>query len=111
MSFRENRIPPFPDKLYQKDAAERDIRALHGVVGVSNQISLKPRANAGDIADSIRQALHRSRFDPATISVTARGGHVHLTGTAHSWSDRQLASATAWAAPGATGVQNDITVL
>lgn len=96
---------------YQMEAAERDVRALHGVVGVSNQISLKPTANARDISDSIRHALHRSWFDPKTITVSATGGNVHLTGTAHSWSDRQLAGATAWAAPGATAVRNDITIM
>lgn len=95
---------------YQMEAAERDVRALQGVVGVSNQISLKPTVNAKDISDSIRHALHRSWFDPATIKVSATGGNVHLTGTAPSWFDRQLAGSTAWAAPGATRVQNDITI-
>lgn len=96
---------------YQMESAERDVRALHGVVGVSNQISLKPKVNAKDISDSIRHALHRSWFDPTTINVSAAGGNIHLTGTAPSWFDRQLAGSTAWAAPGATGVQNDITIL
>jgi osmotically-inducible protein OsmY len=96
---------------YQMDAATRDVHALHGVVGVSNLISLKPKANATDISNSIRHALHRSWFDPKTISVSANGGNIHLTGTAPSWYDRQLAGSTAWAAPGATGVQNDITIM
>lgn len=45
----------------------RDVQVLHGVVGVSNQITLKPKVNANDISDSIRHALHRSWFDPKTI--------------------------------------------
>ena len=96
---------------YQKQAAERDVLALHGVVGVSNQATVKASVSEDDISESIRHALHRSWFDPKTISVTANGGMVHLTGTALSWHDRQLAGSTAWAAPGATSVLNDITVL
>ncbi|TCL90679.1 osmotically-inducible protein OsmY [Rhizobium sp. PP-WC-2G-219] len=95
---------------YQQVAAERDVRALMGVVGVSNQTSIKPRVNEKNISENIRHALHRSWFDAKTINVTAKGGEVHLTGTADSWYDRQLAASTAWAAPGATGVQNDITI-
>ena len=99
------------DWHFQKEAAQRDVHALLGVVGVSNQVTIKSRVNEKNISDSIRHALHRSWFDPKTITVTAQGGKVHLTGTAHSWVDRQLAGATAWAAPGATAVQNDITVM
>lgn len=96
---------------FQKEAAERDVRALHGVIGVSNQITLKPTTFAKDISDHILHALHRSRFDPKTIHVSANGGNVHLTGTAPSWFDRELAGSTAWAAPGALSVQNDITIV
>ncbi|MGV1914260.1 BON domain-containing protein [Rhizobium sp. 22-785-1] len=95
---------------FQKLAAERDVRALLGVVGVSNQTSIKPRVNEKNISEDIRHALHRSRFDAKTISVSAKGGEVHLTGSADSWYDRQLAGSTAWAAPGTTNVQNDITI-
>lgn len=96
---------------YQLEAAARDVHALYGVIGVSNQMTVKPKVNAKDISDSITHALHRSWLDPKTIGVTASGGNIHLTGTAHSWSDRQLAVSAAWAAPGATGVQNDISIV
>ncbi|MGI4955239.1 MAG: BON domain-containing protein, partial [Janthinobacterium lividum] len=48
------------DWWYQKDAAEADIRPLHGVVGVSNQTSIKPRVNTASLTDDITHALHRS---------------------------------------------------
>jgi osmotically-inducible protein OsmY len=96
---------------YQRHAAEQDVQRLLGVIRVSNQISIKPRVNVGNLSDDIMHALHRSWFfDPQTIKVTARGGKVHLTGTAASVHDRQLAAATAWAAPGVTDVQNDVIV-
>ena len=56
-------------------------------------------------------ALDRSWFDPATITVTAHGGKVKLTGTVESWYERDEAGSTAWAAPGTTSVENDIVVV
>jgi osmotically-inducible protein OsmY len=96
---------------YQKQAAEQNIRRLLGVVGVSNQIGIKLRVNAANLNDDIMHALHRSVFfDPKTISVSAEGGDIRLTGTVHSLHDRQVAAATAWSAPGACTVENDIRI-
>ena len=96
---------------YQKNAAAQDLRWLAGVVGVSNNITIKPRVNTANISDDITHALHRSWFfDPQTVFVTADGGRVKLTGTVDTWYDRQTAGATAWAAPGTTAVENDIRV-
>jgi len=100
------------DHYYQKNAPERDIHRLFGVLGVSNRIKIKPQVNTGEISDDITHALHRSWFfDPQTIRVNAVGGHVTLTGTAHSPHDKQVAVSTAWAAPGVTNVENDFTFI
>jgi len=96
---------------YQKEAAEQDVDGLLGVIGVSNTITIKPRVNALNLSDDIMSALRRSWFDATTIKVTADGGKVRLTGTAHSWHERDVAASTAWAAPGATAVENNITVM
>ena len=99
------------DWHFQKDAAEQDMRRLRGVVGVSNQVSIKPRVNVSNIGDEIMHALHRSWFfDTRTIDVSAERGRVTLTGTAHSPHDRNVAAQTAWAAPGVTDVLNEITL-
>jgi osmotically-inducible protein OsmY len=100
------------DWHYQREAAGWDVRGLRGVVGVSNQITIKPRVDAANLSDNIMHALHRSWFfDPKTITVTADGGNIKLSGTAHSWQDRQVAADTAWAAPGASAVENNISVV
>ncbi|WNJ93531.1 BON domain-containing protein [Bosea sp. 685] len=97
---------------YQKDAAELDIRGLFGVLGVSSQITIKPQVDTANLSDQITHALHRSWFfDPKTVWVNATGGKVRLTGTVHSWHDRQVAGDTAWAAPGTTAVDNEIAVI
>jgi osmotically-inducible protein OsmY len=95
---------------YQQEAAVNDIRGLWGVIGVSNEITIKAKPNTSAIKDNIMVALDRSWFDPATINVTAQGGSVKLTGNVHSWYERDEASSTAWAAPGTTSVENDIFV-
>jgi osmotically-inducible protein OsmY len=97
---------------YQSEAAEDDVHHLMGVIGVSNQITIKPRVDASGLGDDIQHALNRSVFfDPETVSVTATGGRVRLQGTVHSWHDRSVAANTAWAAPGAIAVVNDIVVV
>lgn len=100
------------DWWYQRDASEHDVRPLHGVVGVSNQIAIKPRVNASRLGDDITHALNRSWFfDPANVHVRAEGGKVVLTGTVNSFHERQVAAQTAWSAPGATMVENDLTIV
>jgi osmotically-inducible protein OsmY len=100
------------DWHYQREAAEQDVRRLHGIVGVSDQISLKSRVNTANISNDISCALHRSFFpDPDAITVTAEGGRVRLTGNVHSWHARQVAAQTAWGAPGASDVENLLVVI
>jgi osmotically-inducible protein OsmY len=96
------------DRFYQKEAAEQDVRGLVGVLGVSNETTIKS-ANASYINDYILHALHRSWFfDPQTIKVSAEGGNIRLTGTVHSPHEREVAGAIAWAAPGSTSVENEL---
>nr|WP_294522910.1 BON domain-containing protein [uncultured Rhodopila sp.] len=97
---------------YQKEAAAQDVARLHGVVGVSSEVVVKPAADVFGISDKIRDALHRSWLaDDQNITVRADGGHIHLTGTVQSPYARQLAGATARAAPGAASVTNDLAIL
>jgi osmotically-inducible protein OsmY len=99
------------DWHYQKEAAAQNIRVLHGVVGVSNQLGIKPTIDASNVSDEITRALHRSwYYDPNSIKVTAERGEIRLMGNVTSWNARSLAGATAWSAPGATAVENDIRV-
>jgi len=95
---------------YQHDAAADAVRNLWGVTGVSNQIVIRPMADAGNIKSDIMIALHRSWFSPENIEVTTDNGRVTLTGSVEFWDERALAGSTAWAAPGVTSVSNDIRV-
>ena len=100
------------DYWYQKDAVEQDVRPLHGVLGVSNQTTIKPHVDTSNLSDDITHALHRSWFfNPDNVHVRSDGGKVVLSGTVHSFDERQIAARTAWSAPGATSVVNDIAVV
>jgi osmotically-inducible protein OsmY len=95
---------------FEHDAAAQDVRRLWGVVGVTNNIRVKSRVNTFNLSSDITRALHRSWLDPKGVKVTADGGRVTLTGYVDSWNDRALAGSTAWAAPGATDVENHLII-
>jgi osmotically-inducible protein OsmY len=95
---------------FQKEAAGREVRSLAGVTSVSNNVTVKAQPNTAKISEDVRHALHRTYFTDENVKVTATGGKVRLTGHVPSWYDRGLAYRTAWAAPGVTHVQNDISV-
>ena len=99
------------DHHFQMEAAAQHVRRLSGVVSVLNEITIKPQVNALNISDDIQHALHRSWFfDPELVHVKAKDGKVTLTGKVSSLHDRETAAMTAWAAHGATSVENDIVV-
>jgi osmotically-inducible protein OsmY len=96
---------------YQKQDAERVVRRLSGVKGVTNLITVKPSVTPSAIKAQIEQALLRSaELDAKRIAVEVDGSKVVLSGTVRSWAEREEAERQAWLAPGVTAVDNRITI-
>jgi osmotically-inducible protein OsmY len=99
------------DWEYQRREAEKAVRPLTGVVGVSNAIKLKPRVSPANLAQRIREALARhAEHEAKHIEVSVEGGVVTLRGSVDSWAERVAAAGATWSAPGVSSVVNEIKV-
>ena len=96
---------------YQRRSVEKAIRPMMGVVGISNEITLRAGPKVTDLSRKIEQALTRQATREAKhIQVDVEGTTVKLSGTVHSWQERSAAQGVAWSAPGVHSVINDLRV-
>jgi osmotically-inducible protein OsmY len=98
---------------YEKAAAERAVKNLHGVQGLSNQIVVSPAVDIGNVKADIERAFKRSAEVDATnvhVSVIAPDRTVVLTGKVRSLSERDAAERAAWAAPGVRAVDDRLVI-
>jgi osmotically-inducible protein OsmY len=96
---------------YQKEDAERVVRRLTGVKGVTNLITVKPRVTPSELKKKIENALVRNaEIGAHKITVEVQGSKAILKGTVRAWAEKEEAARVAWSAPGITSVENRITV-
>jgi osmotically-inducible protein OsmY len=96
---------------YQKLEAERLVRQLSGVMGVTNSISLKSQVQPAKVREAIVAALKRNaELEGAAISVKVDGSAVELSGRVKAWYERKMAENAAWAIAGVTEVRDNITL-
>ena len=96
---------------YQKEEAERVVRHLSGVRGITNLITVKSRLTPSELKKKIEEALIRNaKTDAERFRVEVEGSNVILKGTVRSWAEKQEAEEVAWSAPGVTSVDNRITI-
>jgi osmotically-inducible protein OsmY len=100
------------DWKHQGEAAEKDVRILSGVRGVTNRITVVPRAAPADVKRRIEEAFRRyAALDAGRVQVEVTDSTVKLRGAVHSWAERNQAQEAAWAAPGIVHVENDLLVV
>ena len=96
---------------YQRQSAANAVRYLMGVTGISDQITIKPQISSTTIHSEIEAALKRcAQADSRQITVSVDGHVVTLGGHVHSWSEKDLATHSAWGTPGVRHVIDNLTV-
>ena len=98
------------DYASQRQDAARAIRNLAGVFAIDNEIRVK-RAEVSKPA--LKTAIHdalerRAEHDANKIQLDVEAGNVTLSGTVHSWTERQAVIGAAW---GTRGVETVIDKL
>jgi osmotically-inducible protein OsmY len=96
---------------YQQNAAINLVQQMVGVTGVSNGISVQPKAMKMAIEKDINLALKRSAIvDVDQIQVQSEGNKVVLRGEVRSFTARDEAERIAWSEPGVSSVDNHLGV-
>jgi osmotically-inducible protein OsmY len=101
------------DYYYQAEEAERSVRHLTGVKGVTDLTTVRsqPAPSVEEVKPRIKEALQRGAgFDAERITVEVQGHKVVLKGTVRSYAELQDAERAARNAPGITEVENHLTV-
>ncbi|CAN7712894.1 BON domain-containing protein [Rhizobium sp. LjRoot98] len=96
---------------YQKIAALDAVKRLTGLIGVTNNIEVKPLVSSFDVKKRIEDALKRTAEVEANgITVLVADGKVTLEGHVHAWPERSAVERAAWSAPGVNAVVDHIRV-
>lgn len=96
---------------FEKLAAEKAVRDLTGVKGVSNLILIEPNVSPIDVRQRIESALRRdAELEAKRIQVKVDDRKVMLDGKVRTWAERDAAERAAWAAPGVTSVVDRIAI-
>ncbi len=99
------------DWQHQRSQISDHVRHVAGVRGLTNQLTLKPRATSADVRKEIKDALFRNtEREVRQINVTVSGDTVTLSGSVNALYQRDLVESAAWSAPGVRQVIDHICV-
>jgi osmotically-inducible protein OsmY len=96
---------------FHREAAERALRGLAGVVGITNALTVVPSASQHDVRSRIEEALKRdAELQANAIRVSVADGTVTLEGRVNSLTERRIAERAAWAGAGVRRVDDRLTI-
>ena len=96
---------------YQKEAAKSAISNLIGIIGITNNITVKNSSKDVIEQNDIEIAIERNgNINNKDIAVYVFDNVVTLKGHVDSWHQKSEAGRIAWNAPGVKQVQNDLYV-
>jgi osmotically-inducible protein OsmY len=98
--------------LREREDAERVVRVLSGVEGVTNRLTITPiKADPIKLRKSIEEALgRRAQREAEKIRVKVEDGTVILEGRVPTWSERTAIRGTVSHAPGVREVKDRLSV-
>ena len=100
------------ERRYQQDEAERVVRNMVGVRGVTSLIRTRSRVKASDVRTADRTgpgAIRAGRRRHITVEVD--GPRIILKGSVRTTAEMMDARRAAWSAPGVEEVENRIVVM
>ncbi|MEO8772048.1 MAG: BON domain-containing protein [Ferruginibacter sp.] len=96
---------------YEKQAAKKSVEKLMGVIGVSNNISIRSISEDAVEKTAVEDALAMNwALNDKNIEVNVSDHKVALSGTVGSIYQKEEAGRIAWAAPGIWALENNLTV-
>lgn len=96
---------------FERRAVEKLIHPLKGVVGITNNISLRPHVIPQSISNRIKETLVRQVSQNAQdIDIHVDGSIITLRGRVQSIAEKNAMEGTTWSAPGVSKVNSQITI-
>lgn len=96
---------------YQREAAQKAVKNLVGILGVTNDIKINIATKDNLEKKDIQEALLRNGvINEQNIDVKVIGNKVTLNGTVDSWYQRDEAGRIAWKASDVWAVENELVV-
>jgi osmotically-inducible protein OsmY len=93
---------------YQRNSAKHAIENLQGIIGITNNIKVKPSLTPSEVKENIIQ--RSASLDAERVKVIVDGTKVILKGKVRSYAERKDAELAAWLAPGVEKVENELEI-